>query len=273
MPHGDTEWTHFHCYFICLAITPFSHLYIKWKLWAIQGKTLLSYNRATQLDTGAMNLFGAWRDTVNTNSNSCNMKKSLWWPNYMPNVLGIDLLGSKCSLYNGMETICSVDKYKPRLHCCWWVHLTEWFYAQTFAFVLHDLVTITVNMVTLSPLWAAVSSYGESHSAITQIAQISELRISAVLSSYSAWIQAMSEQSRFCFWLTLRTAPAEKSHNHQKLFLSHRLLLKQWDFMHDPLSSHSGRNKNHLVLGMQLPPNSPRSPCIIESWNHKTMES
>lgn len=99
-----------------------------------------------------MILFVAWRDTSNTNSNSCNMKESLWWPNYMPNVLGIDLLGSKCSPYNGMETICSIDKHKPRLHCCWWGHLMEWFYAQTCAFVLHNLVTLTVNTRSLCHL-------------------------------------------------------------------------------------------------------------------------
>lgn len=249
MPYEDTEWTHFHCYFICLVITPFAHLYIKWRLWGIQGKILLSYNQATQLHRGAMILFVAWRDTLNTNSISCNMKRLLWWPNYMPNVLGIELLGSKCSLYNGMETICSVDKYKPTLHCCWW--------GQTCAFVLHDVVTIIVNT------WSLCHLSGQQCPPLRRAPMLAyrllRFQNSAVRSSYSAWIQATNELNRFCFWLALHTTPAEKKKAEKKsqspeTILSHSLILRQWDSMHDPLSTHSGRNKNQLVLGMQLPP-------------------
>lgn len=110
-------------------------------------------------------------------------------------------------------------------------------------------------MVTLSPSWAAMSSYGH-----IQPVPCRSLRFQ----NCSVWIQAMSEVSRFHFHLTLPSTPADKSYDHWKInyFYSHSLFLRQWVFMHQPLSSHSGKNKNWLVLGMQLPPPTAScSPC------------
>lgn len=105
------------------------------------------------------------------------------------------------------------------------------------------------------PLWAAMSSYGDIHTVP---------RRSLRFQNCSVLIQAMSELSRFHFRLTLASAPADKSYNHWKInyFYSHSLFLRWWVFMHQPLSSRGGKNKNWLVLGMQLPPPTAScSPC------------
>lgn len=214
-----------------------------------------------------MILFVAWRDTLNTNSINCNMKKSLWGPNYMPNELGIDLLWKQVFplQWDGNNLFCWQIQTKTALL------LMRTSYAQACAFVLHDVVTITVNRWSLCHLSGQQCPPMER--APVPSHRLLRFQNSAVLSSYSAWIQAMIELRRFCFWLTLRTTPAEKkSHNHQKLFCL-TVCFSDNEILCMSLSLATVEKiRTSWSSGCSYHPNSPRSPCH-SSMHHRIMES